>query len=65
MDIEGAEHLALKEAVNTLTIKKPKVIIATEHGSRIKIKCIYLIRDLDYRVKIHSNMIYGSNDDIT
>jgi len=45
MDIEGAEHLALKEAVNTLTIKKPKVIIATEHGSRIKIKCIYLIRD--------------------
>jgi FkbM family methyltransferase len=47
MDIEGAEHLALLGANETLRKCKPTIFLST-HGSRVHSDCCSLLEDIGY-----------------
>ena len=48
IDVEGAEYLVLKGGKNFLLKHKPIILLST-HTKELKIKCINLLRKLDYK----------------
>ena len=67
IDVEGAEYDVLKGAVNTLTLYKPNILLATHdcHLPGVKDKCLDLLRQLGYRLKHtgnHNKQLAGLDD---
>jgi FkbM family methyltransferase len=50
LDIEGAEYMALRGAINLLKLSRPIIMLAT-HGANVHLECCKFLKSLDYRLE--------------